>query len=140
MMGPRNDGRTGLTRPHSLTLSYRSISDRHGRAGGLSKSREERAEERQLYFSSPFSSFLLLPRHRLEKSRSLASSAREHGRHMAEEEEGEDGSGRTGAEEGGGAQINFLDPLRGGRASVHQDSLILPFRVGRRPKPTMGWL
>ena len=123
MMGPRNDGRTGLTRPHSLTLSYRSISDRHGRAGGLSKSREERAEERQLYFSSPFSSFLLLPRHRLEKSRSLASSAREHGRHMAEEEE------KGEREEAGRTEAEGRGPRK---EAAHKSTFLTPSEAGER--------
>ena len=161
-MGPRNDGRTGLTCPlsPSLTLSI-ALSPTDAGARAAFQSREKKERRKGNFTPLPLfppSSFLL-PRHRLEKSRSLASSAREHGRHMAEEEEekgerkrgsGEDGSGRTEEDRGrreGGAQINFLDPLRGGRASkrvgAHQDSLILPFRVRRSEAKTNdgleGW-
>ena len=130
MMGPRNDGRTDWLDLPSLSLSYslyRSISDRRGGAGGLSKSREERAEERQLYSSSPFPSFLVPPPStsigKVSLSRVVCTRTRTpyggRGGEGGERERKREGRKRKngGPRKEGGAQINFLDPLRGGRAT-----------------------
>ena len=128
MMGPRNDGRTGLTCPlsPSLTLSI-ALSPTDAEARAAFQSREKKERRKGNFTPLPLfppSSFLL-PRHRLEKSRSLASSAREHGRHMAEEEEkgerergsGKDGSGRTEDR---------------GRREAHKSTFLTPSEAGGR--------
>ena len=156
MMGPRNDGRTGLTCPlsPSLTLSIAlSPTDAGARAAFQSREKKERRKGNftPLPLFPPFSFSLDIDWKSLALSRRLHANTdaiwRKRRRRGREREEAgrTEAEGRRRTEEGGreAHKSTFLTPSEaGGRATnrpgAHQDSLILPFRVGRRPKPTMG--
>ena len=127
MMGPRNDGRTGLTRPLSPSLSLSialSPTDAGARAAFQSREKKERRKGNftPLPLFPPSSSSLDIDWKSLALSRRLHANTdaiwrkRRRGRERERKREGrkrKDG----GPRKEGGAQINFLDPLRGGRAS-----------------------
>ena len=128
MMGPRNDGRTGLTCPlsPSLTLSIAlSPTDAEARAAFQSREKKERRKGNftPLPLSPPSSSSSLdidwkslalsLSRRLHANTDAIWRKRRRRGRERKREgRKRKDG----GPRKEGGAQINFLDPLRGGRA------------------------
>ena len=156
MMGPRNDGRTGLTCPlsPSLTLSLSLYLRQTRRRGRPFKVARRKSGGKATLLLFPFS--LLLPPPpstsigKVSLSRVVCTRTRtpyggRGGGRGGERGSGKDGSGRTEEDRGRreAHKSTFLTPSEaGGRATnrpgAHQDSLILPFRVGRRPKPTMG--
>ena len=134
MMGPRNDGRTGLTCPlsPSLTLSI-ALSPTDAEARAAFQSREKKERRKGNFTPLPLfppSSFLL-PRHRLEKSRSLSrvvctrtrTPYGGRGGEGGERGSGKDGSGRTEDR---------------GRREAHKSTFLTPSEAGGRPTDRAG--